>query len=39
MLAAAFVLAVSSPEQLGAALKQGTLPLLGVVCLIVALLV
>ena len=39
MLAAALVLALSSRELLASALKQGTLPLLGVLCLIVGVLV
>lgn len=39
MLAAALVLALSSRELLASALKQGTLPLLGVVCLLVGVLV
>ena len=37
MLAAAFVLFVSSPGKRGAAVKQGTLPLLGVAALAVGL--
>ncbi|MGO0604938.1 DUF1304 domain-containing protein [Brevibacterium linens] len=39
MLAAALVLALSSRELLASALKQGTLPLLGVLCLIVGVLI
>ena len=39
MLAAALVLALSSRELLASALKQGTLPFLGVLCLIVGVLV
>ena len=39
MVAAALVLALSSRELLASALKQGTLPLLGVLCLIVGVLI
>ncbi|MEY9259529.1 putative membrane protein [Brevibacterium epidermidis] len=39
MLAAALVLALSSRELLASALKQGTLPLFGVVCLLAGVLV
>ncbi|UVI36886.1 DUF1304 domain-containing protein [Brevibacterium spongiae] len=39
MLAAALVLALSSPELIASALKQGTLPLLGVACLLVGVLI
>ena len=39
MLAAALVLALSSRELLASALKQGTLPLLGVLCLTVGVLI
>ena len=39
MLAAALVLALSSRELLGSAIKQGTLPLLGILCLIVGVLI
>ena len=38
MVAAALVLALSSRELLASALKQGTLPLLGILCLIVGVL-
>ena len=37
--AAALVLAFSSRELLASAIKQGTLPLLGVLCLIVGVLI
>ena len=39
MVAAALVLALSSRELLASALKQGTLPLLGILCLIVGVLI
>ena len=39
MVAAALVLALSSRELLVSALKQGTLPLLGVLCLIIGVLI
>ncbi|KAB1948271.1 DUF1304 domain-containing protein [Brevibacterium linens] len=39
MVAAALVLALSSRELLASALKQGTLPLLGVLCLILGVLI
>ncbi|MBF4561311.1 DUF1304 domain-containing protein [Microbacterium sp. VKM Ac-2870] len=38
MAAAALVLLLSSPEKAGAALKQGTIPLLGVIALAIGLL-
>lgn len=39
MLAAALVLFLSSPEKRGAAIRQGTIPLLGVVALVIGLLI
>lgn len=39
MLAAALVVALSSRELLASALKQGTLPLLGLLCLILGMLI
>ena len=39
MVAAALVLALSSRELVASALKQGTLPLLGILCLIVGVLI
>ncbi len=39
MAAAALVLLLSSPEKAGAALKQGTIPLLGVIALAIGLLI
>lgn len=39
MAAAALVLALSSPSLIASALKQGTLPLLGVICLLIGVMV
>ncbi|MFF8816905.1 DUF1304 domain-containing protein [Leucobacter sp. NPDC015123] len=38
MVAASLVLAISSPDKLGAALKQGTVPALGIIALAIGLL-
>lgn len=39
MAAAALVLALSSPSLIASALKQGTLPLLGVICLLIGVMI